>query len=243
MVDIHSHILPDVDDGSGSMEESVNMARLAVDSGVDAIVATPHFRGIPVELEKISLIVNQGNRLVRELVRENIPLELYPGAEILCLPETPLLGARGALPTLGNTRYLLTEFYFDESGDTMDDILSRLAGQGYSPVVAHPERYRAVARDPRLVRRWFDRGYVLQLNKGSVGGAFGERAQRTALGMLRSGMAHLFASDAHGADYRTPHMGAIRQWAEKNLDQDYARILLEENPRRVIAGQPMVPVE
>lgn len=241
MIDVHCHILPGFDDGSPDMEESLSMARMAASSGVTAIVATPHFPGEAASLQRLDALVGKYSQLARAVAQAGIPLKLYPGAEILCLPETPRLAARQALPTIGNTSYLLAEFYFNESADYMSQMLDALTEAGYQPVVAHPERYRAVQLDPGLAERWFLRGYILQLNKGSVLGSFGTRVQQTAGRILDGGYAHLIASDAHGSARRTPHMGALRKWVEERVDPVYAQVLLERNPARLIEGRSMVP--
>ena len=174
---------------------------------------------------------------------EAIPITLHLGAEILCTEETLHLAQKKLLPTIGASNYFLTEFYFDEDPDFMDEMLRRLAEAGYTPVVAHPERYGAIQRDPAILKHWFRRGYVLQLNKGSILGAFGHRAEHAAHGILRAGLAHVIASDAHSASRRTPHMEGLNRWLDHHLDAEYARILTEENPRRIINGEPLVPVE
>lgn len=242
MVDIHCHILPKLDDGSDNLEESVAMARLAAASGVTDIVATPHFYGRPETLSMLPKSVLRLEQLQKALKQAGVPVVLHPGAEILCTPDTPKMGAQGMLPTLGDSRYLLTEFYFDESGDIITEILDTLAGQGYRPVVAHPERYAAVQQDAMLAWSWFDKGYVLQLNKGSVLGAFGRRARQSAGVLLRNGLAHLFASDAHGSEARTPYMTGLREWAGDNLEEHYAWILTEGNPARILRGEEMLPI-
>lgn len=240
MIDIHCHILPDFDDGSSSLEESLEMARMAHLSGVTDIAATPHFQGESGQLEHVGEIRRRFELLTQALRREAIPIRLHPGAEILCLPETPLLAARHQLPTLGSGNYVLTEFYFDESYTYMDQMLSEIGDYGYRIVVAHPERYGAIQRDPHLLRRWARQGVVLQLNKGSVLGAFGPRAEQAANEILGLGLAHLFATDAHSCRSRTPHVAALREWVQECCDADYARILLEQNPRRVLEGRLMV---
>lgn len=242
MVDIHCHILPGVDDGAHSMGESIAMARIARRSGVDKIAATPHFPGNEESVDLLPLILSRVRRLRQELRRQGIPLELVPGAEILCVPETLELAKRRMLPTLGDSRYLLTEFYFDLPGEDMNYILTELKRMDYSPILAHPERYEAVQREPELVRSWFDGGIVIQLNKGSVLGSFGAGPEQCAHELLRMGAVHVIASDAHGADSRTTDMGAIRSWAEENLGRAYADVLLRRNPGLIIRGQPTIPV-
>lgn len=242
MIDIHCHIIPGVDDGAPSMQEALLMADMAASSGVRHIVATPHFRGEPESLQELDAIRRQFRRLQEAVAREGIPLTLSFGAEVLCLRETAAMAARKQLPTLNDSRYVLAEFYFDEPPAFMSEALHRIAASGYTPVVAHPERYVAVQQDPRLAGHWFRQGYILQLNKGSVLGAFGSRVEHTANHILADGAAHLIASDAHRADFRTPHMGELRRWVFAHCSPEYAEILLERNPRRITDGRPVVPV-
>ena len=240
MIDIHCHILPDYDDGADSLDEALEMARMAALSGVSHIIATPHFNGEPEELEQLPIIQQQFQILCDAIQRADIPLQLHPGAEILCLPETVVLADSHQLPTLGQTDYVLTEFYFDESYAYMDEMLSQILQCGYKPVVAHPERYDVIQREPPLLQRWARQGCVIQLNKGSVLGAFGSRPEQAANEILAMGLAHVFASDAHSCHSRTPHMGELRRWVEDCCDESYAAILLEHNPKRLLKNRPMV---
>ena len=242
MVDIHCHILPEVDDGAWDMEAAVAMAKIARDSGVKKIITTPHFKGEPAALESVGLFRHQLRLLQSRLKREKIEVELLPGAEVLCVPQTMELAQTGRLPTLGTGRYVLTEFYFDASAGCMDETLHGLRQMGYLPVVAHPERYGVVQRDPELAARWFHRGIVLQVNKGSVLGAFGRRAEDAAVRMLCRGNAHIIASDAHSPEVRTTDLQPVRHWCMDHLGQAYTKILLEDNPGRIAAGKPMCKV-
>lgn len=239
MVDIHCHIVPEVDDGAWDMDTALEMARMAVGCGVSRIVATPHFKGIPEALEELPYIVHQFRRLQSAVKREKMELELIPGMEVLCVPQTMELARMGRLPTLGNSRYVLTEFYFDASWEFMDSALEGLRDCGYQPVVAHPERYGAVQRDLRLARSWFERDFVLQVNKGSVLGAFGRRAEEAAVQLLYRGTVHAIASDAHSPELRTTDLSPVRQWALEHLGREYTKILLEDNPGRISRGRPV----
>ena len=243
MVDIHCHILHQYDDGSASLSESLEMARMAAQTGVTDIVVTPHFEGRAFSLRRLPTLVEHFQELSQAIEDKNIPIKLHLGAEILCTEETLRLAKKKLLPTIGDSNYFLTEFYFDEDPDFMDEMLRSLAEAGYTPVVAHPERYGAVQHDPRILEHWFHRGYVLQINKGSILGAFGRRAEHTAHGILRAGLAHVIASDAHSATRRTPHMEGLTRWLDHHIRSDYAKILTEENPRRIIKGEPLVPVK
>lgn len=239
MIDIHCHILPGFDDGSRDIPESLAMARAAVESGVTGIVATPHFPGEQRSLNDVGALMERFRRLEQAVRESGLPLTLYPGAEILCLPQTLELARRQELPTLGDTRYLLCEFYFDEHVTYMDDMLSGIAAGGYIPVIAHPERYRAVQHDPRAVEMWFSRGYLIQLNKGSILGAFGYGEQRTADWIMAKGLAHMVASDAHGALRRTTDMGLLRQRLLEKYPPAYVKVLMDINPARLIRGGEM----
>lgn len=239
MIDIHCHILPDFDDGASNLDEALEMAEIAANAGVTDIIATPHFRGEPSFLDNQIMIERRFQTLSSAIGQSSIPVRLHLGAEILCLPETAKLAASHQLPTLAGTNYVLIEFYFNESFSFMDEMLFRIAECGYKPVVAHPERYNSIQRDPELLHRWADLGYVLQLNKGSVLGELGFRAEQTANEILGMGLAHLFASDAHHSYTRTPHMGSIRHWVNEFCDPGYAAALLKDNPSRILRNQSL----
>lgn len=242
MVDIHCHILPQMDDGARSLGESVAMARMARASGVDKLAATPHFGGTEESIRDLPRILSRIGRLEQELARQGIDLEIVPGGEILCTPRTLELAKQEMLPTLGDSRYLLTEFYFDFPGEEMNRMLLALKDMDYLPIVAHPERYGAVQREPELVYQWFDRGMVIQVNKGSVLGSLGAAAEQCAGRLLDRGTVHVIASDGHRADSRTMDMGAVRAWAEANLGRTYADVLLRRNPGLILRGLPTLAV-
>ena len=241
MVDIHCHILPGVDDGSPSMEDSLQMARMAADSGVTDIIATPHCN-LPGDGPKNyrSASLRTGfSRLRQALEQEGIPLGIHPGAEVFCTPELPELLDRRQLQTLGGGRYLLVEFYFDESAEFMEQCFHQIRTRGLTPVAAHPERYDAVQRDPYIIRRWFEGGVVIQLNKGSILGDLGPGAEETAWALLDHGLVHAVASDAHSHLRRTPDLSRVRRHLERACGGPYTRLLLEENPRRIVEDRPL----
>lgn len=243
MIDIHCHILPGVDDGAVNWTESVAMAHLAWESGVTGIVATPHFYGEMRSLAALQRIFDRYQQLAEVLRREKSPIELYPGAEILCTPQTEEMARKKVLPTLGNTNYVLTEFFFDAPFEHMNAMLDGIAQNDYVPVIAHPERYDAIMQDPRGVDRWFRKGFLIQLNKGSVLGAFGYQVQNTAQWLLNAGLAHVIASDAHSATRRTTDMTQLRQRLAESCPAQYIQVLLEDNPSRLIRGLDMVPAK
>lgn len=245
MTDIHCHILPFVDDGADSMEDALEMARMAAESGVSTIIATPHCN-LPYEKEKNYIsqhLQEHFFRLQQAVKAAGIPVTLLPGAEVLCTPQVPELLRQGKLLTLAGSRYLLVEFFFDEDLDYMDQMLSAIASQGLLPVIAHPERYESVQRTPRIVERWFRNGYVIQLNKGSILGRLGRRAARTAEWILSRGLAHVVASDAHSPVMRTPQMDELVQFLTEVCTPEYVDILLDINPGRIRSDRPILQAE
>jgi protein-tyrosine phosphatase len=242
MVDLHCHILPGVDDGAENLEDALDMARTATACGVTDLAATPHFQGDMEGPKALERFYRRFRMMEETLKEEKIPLRLHLGAEILCTQETIRLAREGLLPTISDTDYVLCEFFFDSPFDYMDEILEAIAGEGYLPVVAHPERYGAIQRDPRRAAQWFRRGYVIQVNKGSILGTFGSRVQEAARWLLERGFIHVIASDAHSPRRRTTDLSRLRSWLLERYPEDYVHVMLEENPRRLLRGEDMAPV-
>ena len=245
VTDIHCHILPQVDDGAESLEDALEMARMAAESGVTHLIATPHCN-LPYASDKnyaSALLMERVLSLQEQIRQAGIPLSLYPGCEVLCTPEVPKLIRQGKLLTLANSNYLLVEFFFDEDLSYMDDMLSAIAAEGLIPVIAHPERYDSIQHSPYVVERWFRNGYIIQLNKGSILGRLGRRAQGTADWILGSGLAHVVASDAHSPVMRTPDMTQLQQYLFDVCTSEYAEILLKHNPSRILNGRPVLWAE
>lgn len=245
MIDLHCHILPGVDDGAETMEDALTMARMAAESGVTHLVATPHCN-LPYTEEKNYLspsLISRFVELRNRIQQAGIPLKLYPGSEILCTPNLPELIRQDKLIPLGNSNYLLIEFFFDEALSYMDDMLEAIAAEGLCPVIAHPERYEAVQRNPHIIEHWFSRGHIIQINKGSILGRLGRRAKYTAQWILSHGLAHVVASDAHSPVARTTQMSELIQYITDHCTPEYANILLHENPSRILNGRPVVQAD
>lgn len=243
MIDIHCHILPGLDDGADSIEDALEMARMASMSGVRAIIATPHscVPTFPPNIKSLSLL-DKFREFRDALKMEGIPIKLYAGAEILCTREMPRLLEQGKLLTLASSKYFLVEFYFNTNPDYINSMLKIVRSNGLIPVIAHPERYDAVQLHPYLVEEWCEKGCVIQVNKGSISGKLGQKAYQSARWILSNGFAHVVASDAHGTSKRTPMMDWIYRHLESELADGYAELLLEENPRRIICDLPVLSV-
>ena len=244
MTDIHSHILPGVDDGSQSMAESLELLALAAGSGVTGIVSTNHCN-IPGEFDNYASreLMELWEDLCSETRRAGIPIRIYRGMEIYATGELPELLKKNRVWTLNGTRYFLTEFGFGEDPDFCRDVLRRCSDLGYKPVIAHPERYFFVQADPEIAFEWCVSGYALQVNKGSLLGRFGRDSQIAADLIVSHGLCACVGSDAHNPEQRSTHMGEVRQYLTEEYGEDYARLLLEENPSRILSGRGLLGYE
>lgn len=244
MFDLHTHVLPGVDDGSRSMDESLALLEMAADSGVDTLVATPHCN-IPdtfdnyagPEMEQIF------RNLEEERKRAGIPLRLLRGMEVFATPDLPQLLGDGKVWTLNETRYFLMEFSFEEDPDFCRHVMRRCRERGFWPIIAHPERYDFIQEDPQLAFEWCIDGYGLQLNKGSLLGRFGLKAKWTAELLMRHGLAACVASDAHSPYQRSTYMAQLREFLMEEYGEAYMRLLLEENPARILSGRELLGYE
>ena len=213
MIDIHTHILPGMDDGAVDILDTIEMARLAAMSGVTEIVATPHFN-IPGLYDNAfgEHYVNTFNQAARAIKEEKIPIRLFPGMEAFSTEDLPRQMADGKVMTINQSHYILMEFAFDEDPDFATRLLGKVREVGAKPVIAHAERYYFVQDDPQIVYQWRKKGYAIQVNKGSFLGRFGESAMETSYRLLRHHLVSVVASDAHSAVERTPFlMDALRR--------------------------------
>lgn len=238
MIDLHAHILWDLDDGARDPEESLRMAELAVNSGVSHMVATPHCRDGGVGT------VREVTAFLRELLKESgIPLKVYSGMEIFGSVETARLLQEGKLLTLNHSRYPLIEFEFVSDGIPETEILRSVLQAGYRPLVAHPERYVYAQENPELINTWVRMGCLLQVNKGSLTGRFGRTSRRLALELVDRGMATVVASDAHSPKIRTPWMYDAWDLIAREISPIAAEQLLLENPRRILNNENLPVME
>jgi protein-tyrosine phosphatase len=243
VIDLHAHLLPGIDDGPRTIAESVAMARVATANGIRTLVCTPHIhRAYP---DNTPESIREGMGAVRQaLEREGIGLEILPGGEI-SLDRVDRLeeGDLRALSLGGNGTWLLLELPFQGWPLALPGILGDLEIRGFRVVLAHPERAESIQRAPDRVRDLVGRGALLQVTAGSFTGEHGPRARRCALALLRGGVAHLLASDAHSAGWRPPALreGLERAAAALRRQPEDLVWSVEEGPRRVIEGGPVRP--
>ena len=242
MIDVHSHILPGVDDGSRNIEDSLRMAAMAAGSGSRAIIATPHSnqegRFENYHSAQLSALFYA---LRDEIRRADIPITLYPGMEIFASEDIEEKILNGRLIGLNHTRYYLVEFHFDETPAAIRRCLDAVFHAGGIPLMAHPERYYCVQDRPALIYEWMQRGCLSQINKGSLFGRFGTGARQTAEILLFNGLVTCIGSDAHSPIRRTTHMRDTLSYLYDRLGDDITYLITEENPSRILKGLP-IPV-
>ena len=237
MIDLHSHILPGLDDGARHLEDSLEIARGAVADGITAIAATPHVReDYPTTSDAMEGGVRQ---LSVALERAGIDLQLLPGGEI-SLEQLERLSIdelrRFALG--GNPTYLLIETPYRDWPLAFDLIVSRLAAHAITPVIAHPERNGAVQADIAKVAELVNAGALIQVTAASVDGRLGSRARTCARKLLEAELVHMIGSDAHTAGVREVGLSAAR---EAVGDDALGGWLTQDVPRAVVEGGPLPP--
>jgi protein-tyrosine phosphatase len=230
MIDIHTHLLPGVDDGSRSIEASVTILRQFAESGVDLVVCTPH---LAASRAAEAPHARNNALLARLAAAAPASLRLLSGWEIkLDMPDTDLTDPRLAL---GGSSAILVEFHPYNLPPNTTRELARLRASGVVPVIAHPERYRPCG--PALVAEWRRAGVVVQVDVPALVGSV--RLRRSAEELLEHGLVDIFASDTH-VDNRS--LAAGRRWLSEIAPAEAVELLTSENARRLLANDVMVRV-
>ncbi|WP_101842469.1 tyrosine-protein phosphatase [Halobacillus sp. Marseille-P3879] len=237
MIDIHSHILPGVDDGAQSMTESIEMARAAVQEGIDTIVATPHHQNGAFDNYKNDILL-QVSELNRALEEEDIPLTVLPGQE------TRINGGmvedlqKDEILPINESNYVFVEFPHDQVPSYASNLLFNLQVEGYQPVIVHPERNLQIQDNPNLLYSFVKNGAASQVTAGSLTGKFGRAAKKLSYQLIESNLIHLIASDAHNAKKRAFHMKEAYSEISKNYGQSAMHYFFE-NAQYMIENQTL----
>ncbi len=240
MIDVHCHLLPGIDDGPASMEESIKLARLALSNGISHAVATPHIQ--PGRYENTRAIIEDAYlQYIAALHERRIPLRVGMAAEVRICPEIMMLLNEEHLPFLGNERHriLLLELPHSHVPPGSDNLIKWLVSKGIRPLIAHPERNREIMLKPDKLRPFMQSGCLVQMTAGSVAGSFGENARQAAEYILKRGWATVLASDAHNLTSRTPDLIHGVNAAAKIIGAKAARALVVDNAKK-IAGHLFV---
>lgn len=235
MYDIHCHIMPDVDDGSSSADDSLEMLKNAARGGTLGIICTPHCNVPDLYDNYFSLQFKEKIAELKALAEKHeIKVEIYPGQEVFLAGPVPRLLDEGKLTTLNGSDYMLCEFEPGEPGERLCAKLEFMQSRGYIPIVAHPERYAFAINDESAARRMKDTGALLQIDKDSILGRFGGRIADTAHRMLEERIADFIGSDAHSPYFRTPDLSEVHEAVSELYSFGYANHLLCDNPKKVI---------
>lgn len=206
MIDIHSHVLPMVDDGAASVEQALEMLIQAYEDGTDAIVLTPHLAyayGFDNPNDKIKKLFSDLSYIVEQ---EHIPIKMYLGCEFLFSSVDTFLHHFDDITFMNDTKYLLIEFFFDVEEEEILEAIDLIIKKGYTPIVAHPERYECVKISIDVVQRGVLKGALFQMNIGSVLGRFGHTARDTVFELLDRDLIHFAGSDGHNTRTRNTRM-------------------------------------
>jgi protein-tyrosine phosphatase len=240
MIDLHSHLLPGIDDGAPTLDVSLAMLDAYVANGFRTVTTTPH-------------LMNRLDATYRERVEKAFAqvephasergISLVRGFEIRLSPDLPQQLAQGDLIAYEGTRVVLVDLPFTEWPLYADSILFGVQTAGYRVVLAHPERYPAIQADPAKADDLVGRGIVLQVTIGSFSGAFGKRAKRAAEALLERGVVQVLATDAHSAGHRMAAVPSGMRRLEELLGPDQLQRLLIEAPATLLNDEaPLAPV-
>lgn len=235
MIDIHAHLIPGVDDGSVSYCESVRMLEMACQCGVRALVATPH-SNIPIQSNYYGEWFEHSFNKLKELSKD-IPVTLYKGMEVYLTKDVVDLVKDNKIITLNNTRYILIELPVLDSTHNILTNIKSIINANLIPVIAHPERYELFYDDTSLLIQLANQGCIFQINKGSLLGQFGQGAQLLARYMLKHGLVHIVASDAHSPYQRTTRLDEAYDYVCYRYGSDYAEVLFYINPWRILIDE------
>ncbi len=196
MIDIHSHLIPGVDDGSRNIETTIEAMREATQAGFTDIILTSHFMTDYYETDKDELIFWK-EKIQEILDAKNINLKLHSGMEVYITDQIGELYNEQKLLTLDDSKYILIELPMNTTINYLDYVIYFLDSVGIKFILAHPERYKAVQHNPKIVKEYIEKGCLMQCNFGSLTGMYGNNAKKTIKYLLKNNLVHFMASDCH----------------------------------------------
>lgn len=235
-IDIHSHILPGVDDGAEDMRMSLCMLKIAADNGIRKIILTPHNKP-GRHNEDSEHIAMQGARLQRFCEECKLPIQLYPGNELYYRSDLTERIASGKAMTLADSSYLLVEFNPMDDYDYIRNGLYQLLAEGYQVILAHAERYESLQNEEGRAKELIGMGIYIQLNAGSIMGSNGFRTKKFARQLLKDKVVHFIATDSHNDKKRGPYLKDCAKYLQKKYGKDYVKLLLHDNPAHILTNE------
>ena len=239
MYDLHAHILPGVDDGAVTPQDTLAMSRVAAETGTKVVLATPHRKDVTENWSVAYL-----RKLIEEMNAQNrdhgVELSLVLGMENHLDTDLPAEIEVGRALPMNGTRYILIEMPFFGRPDFIEDTLSEVQDMGMVPVLAHPERIEAFQDYPDMLRRFIDKGMLSQITSNSLIGFWGKEVRDFTRCLLKNGMAHVMASDTHHAvGGRSPRMDVGLEEAADIIGFEAALTMLVDTPRAILEDKPI----
>lgn len=242
MIDIHSHILPEIDDGAKDADTSGAMLRMAAADGITHIIATPH--SLPGEYAvEFSRVKENVDRLNEYAGKENLDVKVYAGTEWSIGSGISGRIKEGFGCRLAESRYVLVELPMWQDPEYYKSSFYELMIDGYVPILAHPERYASLHEKPDLLERMISKGMLMQVNATSITGSEGRQIKRFVNKMIQRGQAHFVASDAHGTIRRPPVMSGAYRIVKRRFGRDTADALFTYNGMAVINDEEIITRE
>lgn len=233
LIDIHTHIVPGVDDGARSVEEAARLLQMEYRNGVEAVILTPHYRKGMFETPP-EVVEEQYKKIWKMANRSRSGMKVYLGCEYHTNREMVAELNAGKRPTMAGSRYVLTEFSSTHSYEILRNQIYELVATGYIPIVAHAERYSCLLKKPELVEELRALGAEIQITSGSILGEAGWGVKRFCWKLLKKKSVQYIASDAHDLKERCPNLQQCAEVLEKKLGCRYAEQIFIRNPRRII---------
>ncbi len=233
MIDVHSHILPNIDDGSRSIEETFNLIKEAKEAGFEGIVCTSHYMENYYETNRPEREV-WINAIHENLENKNIDMNLYLGNEIYMSDNIIELLEDGKATTMNDTSYVLFELPMNAEPMNLYDMVYEMQQYKIVPILAHPERYSFVQTDPELIYDLIDKGVLMQANYGSIIGQYGKKAQMIVQKFLENNMIHMLGTDVHRQNTIYPKIPEIILELKSLIGEEKVKELTTINPELVI---------
>ena len=233
MIDVHTHILPSIDDGSKDIEETFKIISEACLAGFTDVFATSHYIEGEYEFNKTDreFIIEA---IMQKVEEENIDIKIHVGAEGYISNELPNLIKEGVVPTLGDSRYVLFELPLRAKVMYTEEVINKLIQMKLVPVIAHPERYELIQDEPNIAIDWIEQGALLQCNYASIIGRYGMKAKETLYKLLDANAVHFLGTDNHRAGSIYTRMDDILSEYKRKIGKEKLYELSEINPRSII---------
>ena len=232
MIDFHSHILPQIDDGSVNIQETINMLKEAKQAGFTKIISTSHYIENYYESDEA-----ERKDLLEQIKKENIGLELYLGSEIYISENMINEIEEKKASTINNTKYVLFELPMRNETILAKEMIYRLIEKNYVPIIAHPERYNYVQENIEYVKELSEMGALFQANYGSIIGLYGSKAEKTLKKLLKENLISFFGSDSHREEQIYIYIPKILKKLRKIIYDDKILELTEINPQKVLNNE------